>query len=85
MRECIIVILLVLCRISAIAQSDGFFIYGEGVRYIKKDDEYKMILLPEQHGLECNYSADAASLETGCMLLLGMSLLYTKVKKRNMF
>jgi hypothetical protein len=85
MRECIIVILLVLCRISAIAQSDVFFIYGEGVRYIKKDDEYKMILLPEQHGLECNYSADAASLETGCMLLLGMSLLYTKVKKRNMF
>jgi hypothetical protein len=85
MRECIIAILLVLCRISAIAQSDVFFIYGEGVRYIKKDDEYKMILLPEQHGLECNYSADAASLETGCVLLLGMSLLYTKVKKRNRF
>lgn len=85
MRECIIAILLVLCRISATAQSDVFFIYGEGVRCIKKDDEYKMILLPEQHGLECNYSADAASLETGCVLLLGMSLLYTKVKKRNMF
>lgn len=85
MRECIIAILLVLCRISATAQSDGFFICGEGVRYIKKDDEYKMILFPEQHGLEYNYSADSAPLETGCMLLLGMSLLYTKVKKRNRF
>ena len=44
-----------------------------------------MILFPEQHGLEYNYSADSAPLETGCMLLLGMSLLYTKVKKRNRF
>ncbi len=67
------------------AQTDGFFICGEGFRYIRKDDEYKMILLPEQHGLESNYSADVAPLETGCMLLLGMSLLYTKVKKRNRF
>ena len=85
MRRCIIAILLVLCRISAIAQSDVFFIYGEGIRYIEKNDEYKMVLLPEQHGLEYNYSADSAPLETGCMLLLGMSLLYTKVKKRNRF
>ena len=83
MRECIIAILLVLCGISAMSQTDGFFICGEGFRYITKDDEYNMILLPEQHGLEYNYSADSVPLETGCMILLGMGLLYARVKKRS--
>ena len=65
------------------SQTDGFFICGEGFRYITKDDEYNMILLPEQHGLEYNYSADSVPLETGCMILLGMGLLYARVKKRS--
>ncbi|MBR5146679.1 MAG: hypothetical protein IKW54_03525 [Bacteroidales bacterium] len=65
------------------AQTDTFFMYGEGFRYIKKDDGYEMILLPEQHGLDYNYYADKAPLGSGWLLLLGMGLAYTKLKKQD--
>lgn len=67
--------------VSMEAQTDSFFIYGDGFRYIKKDEKYEMLLIPEQHGLDYNYSADEAPLGTGCVLLLGMGLVYARLRK----
>ena len=83
MKGYIIVILFLFgLGISMMAQTDTFFMYGEGFRYIKKDNGYEMILLPEQHGLDYNYYADNAPLGSGCLLLFGMGLAYAKFKKQ---
>lgn len=83
MKEYIIVVLFLFgLEISIIAQTDTFFMYGDGFRYIKKENGYEMIMLPEQHGLDYNYYADKVSLGSGCLLLLGMGLAYAKFKKQ---
>ena len=80
MKKCIIAILLVfVIEFASKAQSDGFFMYNRGYKYIE-NDEYEMVLLPKQHGSEYNYYADNAPLESGCLLLLGMGLVYMKFK-----
>lgn len=82
MKECIMTILLVLVlEFALMAQSDGFFMHKR-YDYIVADDEYEIILLPKQHGLDYNYYADKAPLGSGCLLLLGMGLIYAKFKHK---
>ena len=47
------------------------------------DTGFEMILLPSQHGWEYDYYAEDAPLESGCLLLLGMVMMYAKFKKQN--
>ena len=83
MKGYIIVILFLFgLGISMKAQTDTFFMYGDEFRYIKKENGYEMIMLPEQHGLDYNYYADKVPLESGCLLLFGMGLAYAKFKKK---
>lgn len=65
------------------AQTDEFFMCRNEFRYTENNGGYESLLLPRQHGLDCNYYADAAPLESGCLLLLGMGLVYAKFKKQS--
>lgn len=64
-------------EINLMSQSDGYF-YSNKSKYFGDDNEYEVPLLPKQHGLDYNYYADTAPLESGCLLLMGMGLLYAK-------
>lgn len=79
MKKYIMIILFVL-GVEVVAQTDRFFIYDNN--NIGNAAEYEMLLLPEQHGLDYNYYADKVPLESGCLLLLGMGLVYAKFKKQ---
>lgn len=62
-------------------QSDGFFRCHNEFRKAN-DDDYELILLPENHGLDYNYPADNVPLEQGLLLLSAFGLLYV-IKKDN--
>ena len=77
MKGYAVVLFLVLgLDIGGMAQTDVFFMYKNKFTYKGVGDEYEAILLPKQHGLDYNYYADNVSLESGCLLLLGLGLLY---------
>lgn len=68
--------------ISMMSQTDGFF-YSSRFRTLGNNDRYETVLLPKQHGLDYNYYADNVSLGSGCLLMLGMGLVYVQYKKQN--
>lgn len=79
MKKCVMVIIFVFgLGIRVMAQVDGYF-YNSRFKTFKNNNECE-VLLPDQHGLDYNYYADNAPLESGCLLLLGMGLLYAKYR-----
>ena len=63
------------------AQSDGFFRYQ--YEYREEDNGWnKLIVLPNEHGLDYNYPADSAPIGTGLLLMSGMGLVYANYRKR---
>ena len=74
------IILIIVLAMNIKAQSDGFFRYHE----IRGDrlDEKGMLLLPDVHGLECNYSAVNAPLGHGLLLLSLLGILYLVNRKQ---
>lgn len=68
--------------ISMMSQTDGFF-YSSRFKSLGNNDRYETILLPKEHGLDYNYYADNVSLGSGCLLLLGMGLVYVQYKKQD--
>ncbi len=70
-------------EMSLMAQVDRFFMYQNEYNYKENASEYEVILLPKEHGWDYNYYAENVPLESGCLLLLGMGLLYTRFKKKN--
>lgn len=82
MKKCVMVIMFVFgLGISVIAQVDGYF-YSSRFKSFKNNNECE-VLLPDQHGLDYNYYADNVPLESGCLLLLGMGLLYAKSRNKD--
>ena len=69
-------------EIVLMAQADRFFKRDNDAGYMN-DTGFEMILLPSQHGWEYDYYAEDAPLESGCLLLLGMVMMYAKFKKQN--
>lgn len=69
-------------EIGLMAQADRFFKRDNDADYMN-DTRFEMILLPNQHGLDYDYYAEDAPLESGCLLLLGMAMMYAKFKKQN--
>lgn len=67
--------------INVNAQSDGFFRYQ--YEYREEDNGWnKLIVLPNEHGLDYNYPADSAPIGTGLLLMSGMGLAYANYRKR---
>ena len=63
------------------AQTDGFFRYHLELRD-NIYDEHEMILLPDEHGVDYNYSAENASVGHGLLLLSSLGVLYMIKRKR---
>ena len=83
MKRYVTLMLLLGIEIGVMAQKDGFFECWKEYRFTEKEDRCEVVLLPNQHGLECNYNADDVPLASGCLLLLGIGLLYAGLKKQN--
>ena len=82
MKELVIMLIIIFgCFVNLSSQSDNFFLYHQEYRYDNDSEWEELIMLPRTHGLDYNYPANEAPLNSGLILLVGMGICYGLSRK----
>lgn len=82
MKELVIIMVIILgCVTDTKSQSDGLFSYHQEYRNDNDSEWEELIMLPKTHGLDYNYPANEAPLNSGFIILVGMGICYGLLRK----
>ena len=63
------------------AQSDGFFKSYRDCQEEEYDEWGKLLLLPDKHNVDYDYSADSVPLDSSLLIMSGIGVLYANCRK----